>query len=185
MTENRLAYFGLQKNHVRVFILLCCVMGVLLLGIGLVDKNFKPVDESFPPLVLTNRAGEPVDLATVYQGKTLLVNYWATWCPPCLSEIPSLLALKAKKQGTDFDVVFISLDFPENPEAFDKRLERFKLADLDTLYMADSSQFPLIGGQGLPITVLVGPDMKIKARMAGAIEWNGPAGDEFLKSGGL
>lgn len=183
MTQDRLAYFGRQKNLVRAFILLCCVGGLILLAVSFVDKNYKPVDEVFPSLRLSNLAGEDINLFERHKGKTLLVNYWATWCPPCLAEIPSLLALQAKKKSDEFDVVFISLDFPENMETFQKRLARYKLETLDTLYMSDSSQFPMIGGRGLPITVLVGPDQKIKARMEGAIEWDGPAGEDFLERG--
>jgi thiol-disulfide isomerase/thioredoxin len=45
-----------------------------------------------------------------YRGKVLLVNFWATWCPPCRKEIPYLIKLQEKYQGKDFSVIGISMD---------------------------------------------------------------------------
>ncbi|QQG35608.1 MAG: TlpA family protein disulfide reductase [Micavibrio aeruginosavorus] len=137
----------------------------------------------FPHLALSNMDGQPVDILAAFPGKSLLVNYWATWCPPCLAEIPSLMALKETVREQGIEVVLISLDFPENSGRLKKLMARYKLDNVDTLYMTQAAQWPLIGGQGLPITVLVSPEQKIISRISGAIDWSGQAGQDFIKSG--
>ncbi len=45
-----------------------------------------------------------------YRGKWVLVNFWATWCPPCLNEVPELIALQAAHRGRDLEVIGVALD---------------------------------------------------------------------------
>ncbi len=54
-------------------------------------------------------SGVPLDL-TAFRGKVVLLNFWATWCPPCVKEMPSLQRLQEKLAGEDFVVLAISVD---------------------------------------------------------------------------
>lgn len=182
----------MQKNLLRIFIIIAVVGFVTWFAanamVGQASKGgtsfsvTEDLQEQQPVLALKNLKGEDVDLLKLHPGKTLLVNYWATWCPPCITEIPSLVALKAKKQSPTFDVVFISLDFPKNPESLIKLMDRNALAGIDTLYMTDAREWSSLSGRGLPITVLVSPDGQIMSRMVGGIDWSGPLADDFLKN---
>lgn len=184
----------MQKNHVRIFILLSCGLAMVWLAASAaryftahVPTTVASMQDTggaggnFPLLALSNLGGQTVDIFSLYPGKFLLVNYWATWCPPCLAEIPSLLKLQETARAQNVEVVLISLDFPESPEKLKKLLARYKLDHVDTLYMVDTTQWPLIGGQGLPITVLVSPERKIISRMSGAIDWAGSDGQDFIR----
>jgi thiol-disulfide isomerase/thioredoxin len=66
-----------------------------------------------PGLKLSDHLGHPLDLNTL-KGKVVLVNFWATWCPPCVEEIPSLNRLQTHYR--DQDVSIVSVDFRESAE---------------------------------------------------------------------
>ena len=180
----------MQKNLLRVFIIMGLIGGITMALAVVAGKYLRPMEgiipvaesEVLPALTLKNMSDEDVELLKAHPGKTLLVNYWATWCPPCISEIPSLMRIKAERQSDTFDLVFISLDFPKDAKELKTLMGRSNLKGIDTLYMTDARQWSSLGGRGLPITVLVSPEGKIISRMVGAMDWSGPAGTDFLKN---
>jgi thiol-disulfide isomerase/thioredoxin len=66
-----------------------------------------------PAVTLTDRAGKPRSLAE-WRGRSLIVNFWATWCAPCRKEIPLLQKLQHERAGDGFQVVGIAVDFRED-----------------------------------------------------------------------
>ena len=180
----------MQKNLLRVFIIIALVVGITLGLAVIVGKNVHKMEgvipvaagETYPNLALKNLSGQEIDLLKAYPGKTLLVNFWATWCPPCISEIPSLEKIRAGRGSATFDVVYISLDFPQDAAGLKTIMQRYGLGDLDTLYMSQVEDWSKLGGSGLPITLLVSPEGAVISRMVGAMDWGGPAGVDFLKN---
>ncbi len=188
----------MQKNLLRIFIISTVIIAATILLAFLVTMLQRQGegslaspsgagvtaiadDETQPTLALSNMKGEIVDLQHLQGNKTILINYWATWCPPCISEIPSLMQVKALRQSDHFDVVFISLDFPKNPEALRTQMKRIGLDHVDTLYMTDAREWSLLNGRGLPISVLVAPGGKIISRFVGGMDWMSESGVDFLK----
>jgi thiol-disulfide isomerase/thioredoxin len=51
-----------------------------------------------------------------YQGKWVLINYWATWCPPCLEEVPDLVALYDERKGKDLVMIGVAVDYKSEQE---------------------------------------------------------------------
>lgn len=188
----------MQKNLLRFFIISSVIGATTILLAFLLTSLFAQggndrrqsaaglvsvtENETQPPLALKNMKGEDVDLGQIQGGKTLLINYWATWCPPCITEIPSLMQVRALRRSDKFDVVFVSLDFPKNPEALREQMKRIGLGHIDTLYMSDARQWSSLQGRGLPITVLVAPDGRILSRFVGGMDWMSEAGADFLKN---
>jgi len=114
---------------------------------------------------VTDTTGKTHTLAG-YKGKWVLVNYWATWCPPCLHEIPDLIALHENKKN-NLVVIGVALDFRNAQQVTD-------FADgLMVNYpivLGSSQVVNQIGPvQGLPTTYLYNPDGKMVAQQVGAI----------------
>lgn len=134
---------------------------------GRIDRSHK--GEAAPDLSFTAPDGSPTTLAA-FRGRPLLVNLWATWCAPCIAEMPTLDTL-AERQGDRLRVLTISqdLDGAAKVPAFIKqkgyrRLEAFldpKLA-LSTHYQAS-----------LPATILYDADGRELWRMQGGMDWTG------------
>src|SRR6204780_1062417 len=87
-------------------LLLCA----LLLSLAMAPIACAQVDQSKPlDLKYTAVDGTKVDLATM-RGKVVLVDFWATWCPPCRGEVPNVVAAYKKYHDKGFNIVGISLD---------------------------------------------------------------------------
>lgn len=113
--------------------------------------------------------GRALTLAEL-KGKVVLVNLWATWCPPCVAEMPALDALQGKLGGPDFQVVAVSLD--RGGAALVKRwFERNKIARLG-IYTADAGQFE---GAVLPTSILLDAQGRVAWQGAGIRAWEGEA----------
>jgi peroxiredoxin len=80
----------------------------------------KALPETLPDFELTDSQGVKRKLS-YWAGRPLVVNYWATWCPPCVREIPLLRKLRADRAASKLEVVGIAVDFREDVLAFAKR----------------------------------------------------------------
>ena len=80
----------------------------------------KPLPETLPDFKLADRNGTLRQLSD-WAGRPLVVNYWATWCPPCVREIPLLRKLRQDRAGMKLEVVGIAVDFRDDVLAFAKR----------------------------------------------------------------
>lgn len=117
--------------------------------------------------------GRPLTLDD-FRGKVVLVNLWATWCPPCIEEMPALDSLQARLGGDAFEVVAISQDRGgvSLPKAF---LEREGLDNL-TLYIdPDSATTRAIAAPGLPTSILLDRQGRELARLVGPAAWDDDA----------
>jgi peroxiredoxin len=110
--------------------------------------------------------GRTVNLAA-YRGKVILLNFWATWCEPCLTEIPRFKEWQQKYGRRGLQVVGVSMDDEEGPV---RDLYR-KLSLNFPVVMGDEKLGELYGGiLGLPVTFLIGRDGKIQLRQDGAAD---------------
>jgi thiol-disulfide isomerase/thioredoxin len=101
-----------------------------------------------------------------HQGKWVLVNYWATWCPPCLKEIPDLADLHANPKN-NLVVLGIALDWKNKKQVTDFAT---KLKVNYPVILGDRALTAKIGPvDGLPMTYLFNPQGKLVAQQAGAI----------------
>jgi len=121
-----------------------------------------------PPLVLQDLEGRTQRLAD-YRGKVVLINFWATWCAPCLAEMPSIGRLRASFAGQPFAVLAVNLAEPES------RIRRFMEQvplDFPVLLDRDTAAAKAWKARILPASYLVGPDGKIRYSALGEIDWS-------------
>lgn len=109
-----------------------------------------------------------------FRGRFVLLNVWATWCPPCVKEMPSLDRLQAMKGGSGFEVVTLSID-RQGLEVVQPFFQRTGLTRLAIYLDREARSMPALKITGLPTTVLIDPAGREIARWPGAREWDQPA----------
>ncbi|HNB26200.1 MAG TPA: TlpA disulfide reductase family protein [Alphaproteobacteria bacterium] len=124
-------------------------------------------------------AGKPADMAA-YRGKALLVNLWATWCAPCIRELPSLAKLQAELGGDDFAVVTIALDEPDPAKVAPFLAQH--APGLPALIDAQRTVDKVLRMSALPTSLLVDKTGKVRAILTGDAEWNCGAAREAVKA---
>jgi thiol-disulfide isomerase/thioredoxin len=94
-------------------------------------SRFAPIEGDFTMVAPVDGKGQPADMAP-YRGKVLLVNLWATWCAPCIKELPSLGTLQQELGGDQFQVVTIAID-ERDPAKIEPFLAKHGAATLPVL----------------------------------------------------
>lgn len=106
-----------------------------------------------------------------FQGKTIVLNFWATWCAPCRKEMPALEALRKQLGGDSFDVVAVATGPKNEPAKIAKFFNDNGISDLP-VYLDPKSRFANdMGIRGLPITVVINSAGMEIARMRGDADW--------------
>jgi thiol-disulfide isomerase/thioredoxin len=122
--------------------------------------------------------GSRIDL-TRFKGQVVLVNLWATWCPPCVEEMPSLERLQARLGGAGFTVLAISSD-RTGLKAVTPFLDKYRLQQLPVYLDPDSAFTRSTGARGLPTSILIDRQGRELGRFEGAADWDGPDAGQLL-----
>lgn len=122
--------------------------------------------------------GNPVTFDR-FKGKAVFLNIWATWCPPCVGELPSIARLAANPALKD--VAFICAATDETRDDVKRFVERQgKEWTMTVLHATDLP--PVFVTEGIPATFLIAPDGRIVSAEIGAADWDDPKVVDFLKN---
>ncbi len=127
-----------------------------------------PAESAFWASSLDGPDGQPVPLAR-FRGKPLLVNFWATWCPPCVEELPLLSRFHEEQRSRGWQVLGIAVD---QPSAVRQWLQRSPLAFPVVLAGLEGAEMSKsLGNQagGLPFSVLFSSRGEVLARKLGQL----------------
>jgi peroxiredoxin len=120
-----------------------------------------------PEFTLRDPAGKQVSLSKL-RGKVAFLNFWATWCPPCIEEMPAMEKLhqELEKDG----LVILAVNFQEGPERVQEFFKEHKLT-FTALLDRDGKVFELYQAWALPVSVVINKRGEIAARAMGSKDW--------------
>lgn len=183
MTEEINKKSALKKNFPLLLMLSLIGLGSLLLGFGasylLSSPNSlstssneqKALYQEFLDTSWKNVAGDVVE-TQAWKKKTLVINFWASWCPPCVEEMPMLSAFNQKIDANSIQMVGIGIDSPTNLRQF---LEKTTVSYQVLMGGLDGSDWMkrLGNSQGaLPYTIILSPEGKVLFTKLGKVTEN-------------
>jgi thiol-disulfide isomerase/thioredoxin len=147
-------------------------------GTGRLDRSH--AGTAAPKLLFQDPAGEPASIAD-FSGKPVLLNLWATWCGPCVVEMPSLDALAARNSGIQVLALSQDMDGQEKVNAF---FAQGKFAKLEPYLDSELSMMAALEVNTLPTTILYDAQGREVWRMTGMEDWTGPRAAALLDEAG-
>ena len=120
-------------------------------------------------------SGKSVHLAD-YRGKVVLVNFWASWCGPCIQETPALVELHHERP--DLAILAISID--EDAGAYQRFLQRFHV-DYTSVRDPDQKVAKIYGTDGWPETYIIDRNGVLRRKVVGDPDWSSPEMRAFLQ----
>ncbi len=175
-----------KKPNLRILLFIPIAVIALYVFVSLQNRNPPNVDlaptpaqtgPSAPNFTLQGLDGRMVSLSD-YRGKVVLLNFWATWCPPCVSEAPSLDKLYKMLKDENFVLLAVSVD-----EGGKKAVEDFmkkKNLSFPVLLDPEGRIARLYRTTGVPESFVVRKNGTIDNKIRGAIDWTAPKAVEYF-----
>ena len=156
-----------MKNLVMI------MLGLTLTLNSVQAKELKPIAPRAPfsQLTLADLNGKTHSLAD-YKGKVVLVNFWATWCPPCRAEMPSMQRLKERMTGKPFAI--LAVDMAETEVEVRDFLKQMKPSKIDfTILMdKDGQSIKTWKVSAFPTSFILDAEGQLRYSLLGATEWD-------------
>jgi thiol-disulfide isomerase/thioredoxin len=140
---------------------------------------FADSPQSLDQISLTDLTDNDASLAQ-YRGKVVLVNVWATWCGPCVMEMPGLDHLSATMGSKDFAVVPVSID-RGGPHQAAPFLKRMGVQNMNPLFDHSNSIGRMLGASRIPVTLIIGRDGNEIGRLVGTADWDSDEAKALLR----
>lgn len=149
---------------------------ILKTGIMQPSINENPTDVANYDFMLIDQQGERKSFKD-YEGKVVFINFWATWCPPCIAEMPDINDMFKEMNGKEIEFVFISLD-----DDFQKAKDFVKKKGYDFPIFQLASPLPQVyESSAIPTTYVISPEGKIVVTKSGMAKYNTRKFKQFLE----
>jgi cytochrome c biogenesis protein CcmG/thiol:disulfide interchange protein DsbE len=112
-----------------------------------------------------------------FRGQVLVLNFWATWCPPCVEELPSLMTMQNRMKGNGVVVLAISIDV--DGDAYHRFLKQHEV-NLLTVRDPDQKVSRVYGTSGWPETFIIDREGVLRRKFVGPVDWTAPEVMQFL-----
>lgn len=170
-------------GHLVFLIVLALIAGLMIVGQFAAKKTGKGKiigrGDRAPEFRLMTVEGAQVDLAQV-KGKVVMIHFWATWCPPCVEELPTLAALNSTMAGKDFALLAVSVD--EGGAAAVREFLRNRNLLLPVLLDPDHKIASTYGTFKFPETYVLDRSGVVRQKVIGAVDWSDPQAREMVNS---
>lgn len=153
---------GMAKRFIPLLLVLLCSFPTAALS----------SDSLYDTLQVTDLEGNQADLSQ-YKGGLVLINFWATWCPPCIKEMPSLQRLQQQFEPNEFRIVLINLG--QTASTVNSFFKAKSFAFSLPVYLDDKGiTFTSLGIEGMPSSYLLNANGNPIETIAGSREWDHP-----------
>ncbi|MFZ0135991.1 MAG: TlpA disulfide reductase family protein [Candidatus Sulfotelmatobacter sp.] len=125
----------------------------------------------------TVRDSERTVTLSQFRGQVVVLNFWATWCPPCIEEMPSLVQMQERLKAKGVTVLAVSVDVDENNY---RRFLREHNVNLLSVRDADQKSNELYGTFKFPETYVIDRKGIVRRKFIGAVDWTDPEVMDFL-----
>ena len=174
-TTSRIHYYIWVRHAVRIPISLVIVL--TLLGFGGCYSRSRPARiGSAAPDFTVQDATRKVTLSQ-FKGQVVVLNFWATWCPPCVEEMPSLVQMQQKMKDKGITVLAVSVDVDDG--AYRKFLQDHDV-NLLAVRDGDNKANELYGTFKFPETYIIDRNGVVRRKFIGAVDWTEPDVMEYL-----
>jgi cytochrome c biogenesis protein CcmG, thiol:disulfide interchange protein DsbE len=152
------------------------VTGLFLALFGCYSGTHPPRIGSSAPDFTVQDSDHKVTLSQ-FRGQVVVLNFWATWCPPCVEETPSLVRMQNRMKDKGVVVLAVSIDVDDG--AYHKFLKDYGV-NMVTVRDEDQKAASLYGTHGWPESYIIDRSGIIRRKFIGPVQWNSPEVTEFL-----
>ena len=161
-----------RLSHLASFCISCLLIGLTACYSG----SRPPRIGSNAPDIIVQDSDRTLKLSD-YRGQVVVLNFWATWCPPCVEEMPSLVEMQRRMKAKGVTVIGVSVDVDQN--AYHQFLKDHNV-NLLTVRDPGQKSSNLYGTFKFPETYIIDRNGVMRRKFIGAVEWTSPDITDFL-----